>query len=230
MDKIQYDFRDFSRVKVESIHSVTITRGDSYNIAIETENTGNLKVEKIGNTLHIGLKRTGWLDFFSVGNRPHTIITMPELDEITLSGASHTKIQGFKSEGNLYFRINGASHLEVSDMTTRTLHIEVSGASNLTGDIAISEDTDIKVSGASRVELTGNAGHTNIDLSGASQAKLSHLNLGDTTAKISGASSAQIKVNGKLDLNVSGASRLVYDGNISLGDVRVTGASSLTHR
>jgi len=230
MDKIQYDFRDFSRVKVESIHSVTITKGDTYSIAVETENTSNMKVEKLGNTLHLGLKRSGWLDFFNFNNRPHTTITMPELDEIILSGASHTKIQGFKSDGNLYFRINGASHLEVYDMATRSLHIEVSGASNLTGDIAVSEDADIKVSGASRVELMGNAGHTNIDLSGASQAKLSNLNLGNTMAKISGASSAQIKVNGKLDLNVSGASRLVYDGNISLGDVRVTGASSLTHQ
>lgn len=230
MGKVQFDFRDFSRVKVESTHSVTITSGDTYSITVETENPGNLNVEKIGNTLHVGLKRTGWLDFFTLSNRPHCIVTMPELDEIALSGASHGKVQGFKSDRDMFFRVSGASQLEVYDMTTKTLHIDVSGASNLTGDITITEDTDIKVSGASRVELTGNAGHTRIDLSGASQAKLNNLNLGDTNAKISGASSAQVKVNGKLDLNVSGASRLVYDGNISLGDVRVTGASSLTHR
>jgi hypothetical protein len=230
MDKIQFDFRDFSRIKIDCAHSVTITRADTYSIAVEAENTSNLKVEKIGNTLHVGLKRTGWLDFFNFNSRPHAVITMPELDEISLSGASHGKIQGFKSDRDLVIRVNGASHLEVYDMTTHRLHIDVSGASNLTGDIAITEDTDIRVFGASRVELTGNANHTRLDLSGASQAKLSNLSLSDTTVKISGASSAQIKVNGKLDLDVSGASRLIYDGNISLGDVRVTGASSLTHR
>jgi hypothetical protein len=37
-------------------------------------------------------------------------------------------------------------------------------------------------------------------------------------------------VNAKLDISLSGASRLEYSGNPALGNVAVSGASTLKHR
>jgi len=47
---------------------------------------------------------------------------------------------------------------------------------------------------------------------------------------LSGASNASIQVNGKLDLELSGASRLTLGGNPTMGKVQISGASSLSRR
>ena len=106
----------------------------------------------------------------------------------------------------------------------------LTGASNLAGDINISGDILFEISGASRVELSGSGNSARIELSGASQARLANLTLHKASANISGASSAQLKVNDNLDINLSGASRLEYAGSPILGKVQVTGAAMLKQR
>ncbi len=88
----------------------------------------------------------------------------------------------------------------------------------------------MSVSGASRVELSGSGGKAGLRLSGASQARLLAFSLTNAEVESSGASSSQLKVEGILDLNLSGASRLEYAGSPKLGDVRVSGASTLNRR
>ena len=221
----RYDLSDFSRVEVEGAFSVDITRSDAYSVNADSMEPGYLRIEKVGDTLRVG--RRGWLGFLS--GRPHAAITMPALEGISLSGASHGKIQGFKSDRELAVKLSGASHLEVRDTVCGKLRIEVSGASNLIGE-ANAQETEMSVSGASRVELSGSGGKARLKLSGASQARLPALTLTDADVESSGASSSQVMVNGKLDINLSGASRLEYGGSPSLGDVRVSGASNLNRR
>ena len=52
----------------------------------------------------------------------------------------------------------------------------------------------------------------------------------DADVNLSGASEVTINVRGVLDIEMSGASRLYFYGNPTMGDTDVTGASTIKHR
>jgi len=227
MNTQRFDYTDFTRLKIERALSVDILRADTYSLTIG-DDFSRIKVEKVGDTLIIGRRGLDWIALFHP--RPHVVITLPELYELTLSGACQGKAIGFQSDHDFVLKLNGASHLEINRMSVGNLKTNISGAANLTGDINISGDILFEISGASRVDLSGSGKSARIELSGASQARLSNFALGKASLNISGASSAQLKVNDNLDINLSGASRLEYAGTPALNKVHVSGASTLTQR
>jgi hypothetical protein len=227
MNTQRFDFTDFNRLKIERALSVDILRADAYSLTIG-DDFSRIKVEKVGDTLVVGRRGLDWIAPFHP--RPHVVITLPELYELTLSGACHGKVIGFQSDHEFVLKINGASHLEMNRMSAGGLKTNISGASNLAGDINISGDILFQISGASRAELSGSGDSARIELSGASQARLANLALQKASVNISGASSVQLNVKGSLDINLSGASRLEYAGRPALGVIQVSGASVLKQR
>jgi hypothetical protein len=221
----EIDIAGFSRIRVEGACSVEVLRSDGFGIVVPQEDFGHIKFRRDGDTLTIG--RKGIASIFLLHNRPRAVITMPELVGLSLSGASHGKVVGFNSGRDLFLDLNGASHLEVASVETDRLKVKISGASNLSGEVRTAREARFDISGASRVELTGSGESARIDVSGASQARLARFALGSSDIGVSGASSASLKVNRTLDVSISGASRLEYIGNASLGRVSVSGASTL---
>ncbi len=102
----------------------------------------------------------------------------------------------------------------------------ISGASRLTGDIDTG-DVSFEVSGASRLILDGNGGDLRIEASGASQVDLSGFVAEDADVEASGASTVTVYVTGRLNADASGASRVEYLGDPSLGAIDTSGASSV---
>jgi hypothetical protein len=224
----EVDIARFTRVRVEGACAVEILRSDSYGIVVPDEDFGHLKFRKEGDILVIGRKGIASILLFHA--RPRTVITMPELDGLALSGSSHGKVLGFQSDGELSLDLCGASHLEMSSMAAGDMKAKVCGASNLSGDIRASRNITFDINGASRVELTGSGDSARIDVSGASQARLAGFTLNNSEVNISGASSSNLRVNKRLDVAVSGASRVEYSGSPSLGRVSVSGASTFKQR
>ena len=222
----EIDITGFHRVRVEGACSADILRSDTYGIVIPEEAYGYIKARKEGDTLVIGRKGIASI-FFS--NRPRAVITMPELYDLVMTGASHGKVIGFQSGSELSLELNGASHLEMASMSAGNMRIKTTGASHLSGQVNVRE-VRFEISGASWVELTGSADSARLDISGASQARLANFTLNSSEVNVSGASSTSLKVNQKLDLKLSGASRLEYTGSPSLGRVSVSGASTLKQR
>jgi hypothetical protein len=226
MNTQRFDYTDFTRLKIERALSVDILRADTYSLTIG-DDFSRIKVEKNGDWLTIGRRGLDWIALFHP--RPHIVITMPQLFELNLSGACQCKAIGFQSS-ELVVRISGASHLEIDRSSAGNFKVHVSGASNIAGGINLSGELLMDVSGASRVELAGNGSTARVELSGASQGRLSNLALLKADVKLSGASSAQVKVQENLDINLSGASRLEYAGRPSLGIIQINGASTLRQR
>jgi hypothetical protein len=92
------------------------------------------------------------------------------------------------------------------------------------------DSSDIKLSGASRLSLDGSGGNVKVEASGASSALLSDFAVRDANIELSGASRAELDISGRLDANISGASTLIYEGNPTLGNIEVTGASQFRRR
>jgi hypothetical protein len=224
----EIDISGFNRVRVEGACAVEILRSDSWGIVVPNEDYSHLKFRKEGDTLVIG--RKGIASIFLFHARPRTVITMPALDGLALAAASHGKVLGFQSDRELSLDLCGASHLEMASMAAGNMKARVCGASNLSGDIRASRNITFDITGASRVELAGSGDGARIDVSGASQARLARFTLNSSEVNISGASSSSLRVNKKLDVVVSGASRLEYSGSPGLGRVSVSGASTFKQR
>jgi len=198
-----YALGDFTIVEVSSAFEFEITQSASYSINITADDNAMdyVRVVKDGQTLTIGFQNAP--GFRSVTLR--ALITMPQLRGLRVSGASRGTASGFSSA-------------EDFDMV-------VSGASRVTADI-IAGNAEFGVSGASTIQLEGSASDMVADVSGASRLDLEDFTVDDADVNISGASTGAIKLTGRLDADVSGASTLFYIGEPAMGDISVTGAST----
>jgi hypothetical protein len=205
----EFDIRDFSKVDVSHAFQVEIAQSSSYRVLVRADDNlqEELKVEKRGDTLVIGLK-----PFRSSNLRNATLkaeVHLPVLRAVEASGASDLRIGGFSSVKDFEVNLSGASYLE--------------------GEIS-ARDVSIEVSGASRVLLQGRAADLRLDASGASNLDLEDFPVEDADIELSGASEAEVVVTGTLDINASGASRLYFGGSPTMGRVDLSGASSIKRR
>lgn len=227
METRTFVYSDFSKLEIDNAFVAEITKADSFTLTITTDTNifDYLDVRKSGSTLHIGLQR----NHIYIGTSQKAVITMPALSSLIVSGASKTQTTGFSSTTTTVFEVSGASRLELSDIKTGNANIEVSGASRMSGNLTMA-DGNFNISGASTIEVTGIAAGITADISGASNGRLEQFTMINANMRVSGASSTTINVSGKLSANVSGASRVYYSGNPTLGSISVTDASTFTSR
>jgi hypothetical protein len=203
----EYTFANFTRVEISSAFEFQIRQSSSYSINVTADDNviDHVQVSQDGQTLKI---RVGGVPSF----RRVTLkasVTMPQLDGLTVSGASSGTVSDFNS--------------------AEAVSIAVSGASRVTGDITAG-DIGFDVSGASTIELEGSADNMVAVVSGASRFSLDDFTVNNANVNISGASTGTIDLDGRLDANVSGASTLLYVGDPVMGTINVSGASTLSKK
>ena len=199
-----FDYDNFTILDVHHGFYVDVTRADEFSIEIIIDDNllEYLEVDKSGNTLKIRLQQPP--EYRNVTLEAN--ITMPDVSKLDLSGGSHTKITDF----NLL----------------HSLTIDLSEGSHFDGNISAT-DVDMEISGGSHLNLTGSADNLNLVGSGGSHLTMGSFIVDDAIVKITGGSEATINVNGKLDIEVSGGSRVVYDGEPAISDVNLSGGSTL---
>jgi len=215
-------FEGFTQVNVSNAIEVEITRADDYSITISGyENlVQRMDVRVSGQELTISL-----IPGMYFRNNIRAVVTMPNLSGLTASGASRATATGFSSNTGFELDVSGASRVSI-DLEAGNTVADISGASRLTGTLQ-AQTLRLKVSGASNCQLTGAAGDTDLDVSGASEVNLLELPVQNVDAIISGASRVTINMDGILNVDLSGASRLHYTGDVELGIVNVSGASTM---
>jgi len=134
---------------------------------------------------------------------------MPDLRALKFSGATKGTITGFSSSNDF--------------------NLDLSGASNLEGDIQAG-DAVVVLSGASKAKLEGSAKDINVNASGASGIDLSRFPVNNAQVLLSGASNGTVNLNGRLDADLSGALKLSYIGEPTMGDINTSGASTLSKK
>jgi len=129
----EYTFREFTSVEISSAFEFDISQSSSYGVSITADDNvlEHIRVSKEGKTLKIGLKTISirWPVTLKVE------ITMPQLRDLILSGATRGTVSGFSSTGNLDVGVSGASSLDLVDISAGDVKFDVSGASKVTGDI-----------------------------------------------------------------------------------------------
>jgi hypothetical protein len=258
-----YDFKDFTNVEISNAYQYEITQSDNYSVVVSTPESlvDHLDIHISGNTLYIGMKFV----LFSSSNLKITI-TMPQLINLSVTGACNGTATGFDSNSNLEIYLSGASRLDANfkagitkldiygdsritgNLTAADTEIILSGASDLnmtmqTGNMVITAsgssdirgslqaaDCQFNLSGASTCNISGAAGKTVIAASGASDFISSGFTVQTADVKLTGASDASIRVNGTMNVDISGASTLNYSGNPTIGKIDISGASKMNHQ
>lgn len=223
----EMDYSDFNKIKVSHAFEIEITRADTFFVEITVDETLNeyLKINRRSDTLYIGLKSGREY----VGMTRRAVVTMPELQRLELSGASAGTVSGFASTRSIDFDLSGASTLAIDDMRADKSRFGLSGASEATGRIMLNEG-DFDLSGASSLSLEGSADHIRVRGSGVSDFKLFSFPVATADVDLSGGSRAEINVSDLMDINLSGASDVVYMGNPKLGSIDMSGGSTINPR
>jgi hypothetical protein len=224
----EYEFKNFGRVKVGWAFIVDIFQGKTYKISVTSDGFQNIRVEMEGDTLSISYRGIPWMDWIATfGEKPSVRITMPDLDEMIVSGASEVKTVNFQSAHDFQARLTGASRLEVRNMIAANLNFNVVGAGKITGDIKASGDARVELTGASSVDLTGAAGGLKLKAAGACHAELERFPARSADIGLKGASTATVNLSDKMNASLSGASNLRWVGNPAMGEIHTSGASTL---
>jgi hypothetical protein len=221
------DYVDFNRLQVGSAFNVVVVRDDAYLVRITIDKAlyEYLNIGQLSNTLHIGLKPR----YTYTGTTQQAVVHLPDLRRLELSGASRATVNGFVVTHSLDFDVSGASQMDLGPTITGNSGFKLSGASRATGHIEM-DDGRFDVSGASTLELQGSGDDITINASGASNVTLSGFPVTTADIGLSGASHAVIDVSTRMDINLSGASRLEYSGSPKLGSLNVSGGSTISQR
>ncbi len=203
----EYAFTDFNRVEVSSAFEFEVRQSGSYSISVTADDNviEKVRVTKDGDTLKIGLETIPRLGSLTL----KAVVTMPHLSALIISGASRGIVSDFSS--------------------TSDVNIRVSGASKVEGNITAG-DADFNVSGASIVQLQGSAKDIVANVSAASHFHLGDFTVNNANLTFSGASTGTVNVSGRLDANLSGASKLSYIGEPTMGTINTSGASALSKK
>lgn len=206
-----YSLSNFTAVEVGNGFAVEIIRSSSFSINITADDNmfDYIQVLKTDERLAIHLK-WGYSYVSSRAREGLVNITMPALYELDLSGGTVGSVEGFSS-----------SHEFI---------VNLSGGSSLAGDFVTNADAQLDLSGGSTLSMVGAAANLQISASGGSGLELADFPVHNATVDLSGASMATIRLNGRLDADLSGASQLFYIGNPTLGDISTSGGSTISRR
>jgi hypothetical protein len=205
----QKDFSDFSAIDVSSGFEVEISQSSSYSISIIADDNvlEYIQVSKTDNTLNVRLQ--AGISYQSITLQIE--IEMPELNSLELSGGTQGTIDDFVSSNAFSVDLSGGSQLEGSFTTTENVNFELFGGSQLD-------------------DFTGEANDATIELSQGSQLDLSYFVVNNSNINLSGGSQATINLNGRLDATLSGGSTLFYIGEPTMGDIDVSGSSTINQK
>lgn len=202
-----FNLKNFSSVNVENAMEVYLKQDSAFNVKIETDenilNYIEVQVEDgeelvVKNRDNVNLSATSGIKVY---------ISMPSVDEISISGASKLQTKGLFAQN-------------------KKIKVELLGASS--GNISIRAPIVVlEATGASTLHAEGECRDVNAEAVGASTINTFNLLAENGKATATGASTVRIFSSVSLDAEATGASSVKYKGNPKvLADA--SGASSIS--
>lgn len=192
-----YDFTNFDEVELTALFDFEIRKGDAYHVELRG-NEGlldDVSLVQRGDELAIEYKTDWkWWNDKDWRRKVKVFIVMPELDQLTVTGACEGEVTGFDNE-EISFNLNGASEV-VAEVSPKYTYADVNGASELT--------------------LIGTAESLEADVFGASKLSAYTYKVDDAEIKALGASTVRVFARNDLEAKASGASTVRYRGNASV--------------
>jgi len=236
----------YTRVRVKTAIDAEIVISDIFSIDVETGPLSPVKIRQKGDALTIS-RPLRWFvfGFFFQLSRANVRIGMPDLQELRVSGNSSAGVAGFDSSngfklmlsetssfggdlkaGDARLDISGGSQAEFNG-TSSNLFLKVKDSSSFAANINIDGNAEIEVSTNSAIALAGSAGNLLADIRNVSNADMAGFPARDINITLNRLCNATIKLDGKLDAEVAGASELTWSGNPIMGTINIITGSLL---
>lgn len=224
----EFNLSGFTRINVRFAMEVEIVRSDSYSVSVSGSDTflDNVDVYLEGDKLVLGYDLNVMSFLAAPFAHARARIALPELKELNIAGAARGTVTGFNSPNDFALYVSGASRLEIVDMSVGNMKWDLSGASRINGQIKAAGDIDFNITGASRIDLKGSARDIIVHATGASHIDLDGFPDRNANVRMTGASRSMVNLTGKLDVVLEGASNLEYEGQFTMGEIKITGAST----
>lgn len=153
----------FNKIDAGGSVNIDVIVGSGFAVEVTADDNllTNIKTETSGDTLKIFTE-----DSISTKNPINIKISMPEIENFEVSGASNGSIANVKAD-NLELKASGASKIKIEG-SAKDLSADLSGASSLDGFNLKTENARVEASGASKANVSA-TGDLDVDASGASQ-------------------------------------------------------------
>ena len=152
LDEYEDDSSFLSETRdVEPFHAIELSGAMKADIRVGEPQQVDVRFDRLG-AVETSVK-DGILLVEGIGNHSgKVVITVPELDALSCSGASYVDIKG--DIPTLRMDITGASKVKAKDLTVNDLHINVSGASK--AEVNVTGTLWAQAAGASKIRYKGN--------------------------------------------------------------------------
>jgi hypothetical protein len=241
-----YNFSGYSRIRLNTAIDAEIVRSDTFSIDVETGPLSPVKIRQKRDSLTISRPWYWFIfGFFFHQRRAHIKIGLPELQELDISDNSSAGIAGFSSNSEFKLMLSetssfagelttGDATLDISDNSqaefngsSSNLFLKVKDSSSFGGNINVAGNAEIEVSTNSAIALAGSAGNILADIRNVSNADMAGFPSHDINITLNRLCNVTIKLDGKLDAEVAGASELTWRGNPVMGTINVITGSLL---
>ena len=193
----QYNLRDFNAIDMSGIMNVRIQQGDDWGVDLGSDNELRKRYDVYvqGETLVITYddkRKFFWNNkFWSDRDEIQIKITMPNLTELSATGAGKVSFKGF-DENDMKIDLTGAVIAD-GDMNAGNMNIDLTGASFL--------------------ELSGRGNFLEASITGASGLRAYGYEVERGIIEANGASTAKVNVTESVEISSSFASNVSYRGN-----------------
>ena len=244
-DVTTVDINQFTVVKGSGSMEIEVSYGPEIKVTIHTlpDLKGRLNYFQSGEMFEISYSSTTRR---SKNPDIKVFIEMPELLGVNLYSGAKVKVKGTKLFHEVFnANMQSASALMVDSCVCSYVFMELSSASSVEGvfqcnmfSISASSASTLNgtitassfiadISGASTLNLAGNCENVIIKGNSASTIKAEEMKIQDLTINLNSASSMRCLSVETIKGSISGASKFYYGGTPSIGEIEVTGASSL---
>lgn len=186
----QFPVSDFKKVDIGGAYSIIIRQGTEYSVTADSDNQENIDdIRVVVEEGVLRVKRNREFNLFDheKWERVGLVITMPAIENLSLSGANKTLVTEFKDLPKLNVDISGASKTELNVFV---------------------DQLSVNVSGASKATLRGSAKSAKLDAHGACKLTATEMNIQNADVNASGASKVELSHVPNLNKHASGASNI----------------------
>lgn len=198
------DFEAFNQLTVEGELNITIKQGDQHSVQMVIDENLVEYINFEHSNKHLKVTTDDAYRLIPT-NQKQLIITVENLDELSLIGMVESEVIKFNDKDDLYIKTSGNTKLSgVIDANTLS----------------------IKNSGNSDIKITGSAQQFTLHSSGASRFKGKSFEVSEADITISGAGDVAIFVDDHLKANISGAGKISYLGDPAV-EQEISGAGTI---
>jgi len=198
----------FTKVHSGGSWEVILTEGNKEEIRIEAKGVSldKVKTEIDGDVLSVGLVRGNYnnvkLKFY---------ITYRELEGVRCSGSGEMEVTSPVEANAFYIGLSGSGDIIMNTLEARELEASISGSA------------EIKIKG-------GAVDEAEFKQSGSGDFLAENLAIGELNVSKSGSGDTEVGDLGEISVRSSGSGDIIYSGSPRMGEVRVSGSSSIRKR